>query len=109
MANNRLYLVAVDDARNVTDVMTIAKHMGGSWYVPYFYTQNEESFTERLDNFFENAFINGCGITLMTEDMQSPLPDLGLYNDDIERGVWVFIPCDDAPTINDYWRKNFSE
>ena len=83
MANNRLYLIEINDDDEVVNQLCIAKHFGGSWDV-----RIDEN---RLDDFLLDVFIHGNGIALRDEYMKSVPPAIYPYNDDIENGKWVFI------------------
>ena len=84
MANNRLYLCAIDDDDNVAEVLMIAKHFNGPWEM--------RATIEEIDSFLVNAFINRRGIALKDEYMAVPFPEIWLYNDWCESpGHWEFV------------------
>ena len=89
MANNRMYLFAVNDDGIVQNEIVFAKHLGGEWYTA---CDNEEDFVKAIDDFLFNAFADGWGISLKDEYMETALPPLWHYNDKIEKGTWIFVP-----------------
>ena len=58
MANNRLYLVAVDDDGNVKSEFFLCKHFGGAWGLRV-YAENIQDWLIDINDFLEDAFING--------------------------------------------------
>ena len=74
MANNRLYLCSFDDDGEVVDMVKIAKHSGGPWFV----FMDEDA----VNGFFADAFVNGRSIALTDEYREVPLQYIDVYNDD---------------------------
>lgn len=72
MANNRMFLCAVDKDGKMRDVCMIAKHYDGAWY-PFLSIKN-------LADFFFNAFLNKWGIGITDEYSDRPLPVVYHYN-----------------------------
>lgn len=79
MANNRLYLCAVDADGNVKKKLLVAKHSGGEWHHCWY--QYGYSFDFALNRFFDDAFIENWGIALIAEDMDYPTDAVWNYND----------------------------
>ena len=91
MANNRLYLVAVDDDMQVRETFFLAKHFDGSWELRNFIGTYGEWFYA-LQDFFDSAFRNNWGVSLKDEWMDIPLPPIHCYNDSYEGdGEWIFV------------------
>lgn len=78
MANNRLYLCAVDADGNVKGQIILAKHFGGAWHHVWY---DDFSFDNALNSFFDDAFIENWGIALIAEDMDYPTDAVWNYND----------------------------
>lgn len=78
MANNRLYLCAVDDSGNIKGKLFLAKHFGGAWYSCRY---DNTALEDDINEFFELAFIDGLGIALKAEDMTTPTNAVWHYND----------------------------
>lgn len=79
MANNRLYLCAVDADGNVKKELFVAKHFGGAWHHCWY--QDDYPFDYALNLFFDDAFINQWGLALIAEDMDYPTNAVWNYND----------------------------
>lgn len=92
MANNRMYLCAVNEDNKIVAEIQIGKHTAGSWYLMDYLYDDPQEFLDKINRFFQDAFINACGIALKDEYMDIPLPALWHYNDYCERnGHWEFI------------------
>ena len=92
MANNRLYLCAVDDNGVIVDKMTLCKHLGGQWGTVHYLSDNPLDFIESVNDFMLDAFAFGYGLAIKDEYMTVTLPPIYTYNDDYEgKGKWVFV------------------
>ena len=78
MANNRMFLCAVDKDGKMRDACKIAKHYNGAWY-PFLSIKN-------LADFFFNAFLNEWGIGITDEYSDRPLPVVYHYNNWLNSG-----------------------
>lgn len=107
MANNRLYLAAIDDDGNVKKTFYFAKHFGGPWYlVDHVHDKDDPDkakceFVDALDGFLRDAFIEGCGIAFMDEDgfddeepftPRRQFPEVWLYNSYLRGKHWELVP-----------------
>lgn len=92
MANNRLFLCAVDDNGYIVDEMTLCKNFGGQWGTVHYLLDNPFDFIEKINDFMRDAFCFGHGLAIRDEYMDVPLPSIYTYNDDYEgEGKWVFV------------------
>ena len=92
MANNRLFLCAVDDNGVIVDEMTLCKNFGGQWGTVHYLLDNPFDFIEKVNDFMRDAFCFGNGLAIRDEYMDVPLPSIYTYNDEYEgKGKWVFI------------------
>ena len=77
MANNRMYICAVDDDGKIVDMVKLARHSGGEWH---FYGD-----VEWIDKLFHDAFLNGHGIALTDEyNDDRPLKIVYTYNNEVD-------------------------
>lgn len=92
MANNRLYLCAVDDSGDIVDQMTLCKNFGGHWGTIHYLFDNPFDFIEKINDFMLDAFCFGYGLAIKDEYMDVPLPPIYTYNNNYKgEGKWVFI------------------
>lgn len=78
MANNRLQLCEVDDNGNIVQRIAIAKHFSGAWGIGEW--GDTTNFIHRLNEFFDECFINGNGIGITAEDCNEPKLIVYHYN-----------------------------
>lgn len=79
MANNRLYLCAVDEDGNVKKQLFLAKHFGGAWHHCWY--RDDVSFEDALNELFVDMLIEEWGLALIAEDMDYPTDAVWNYND----------------------------
>ena len=92
MANNRLYLCAVDEDNQIIREKLIGKHMAGPWFLVDFLYDDADEFINSINDFLRDTFIDGYGISLKDDYMDTPMPGLWHYNSYCSgEGHWEFI------------------